>query len=151
MAAGQVAAFATYWAAPLILVRPVITWLTDLGNHAGLIQGDDPIRQTRGWTSHALTRHLLGGHNDDMYHPIHHWFPNLGWRELPKAEAILRAEFPRWDEVAWCSGFFFRRRHTPQIPCVLDDIVTRLNTATPHRQLPDHRPAASTRLPEPTS
>lgn len=127
--------FVLYWALPLIVVRPIVTWLTDLGNHAGLIHNGDVIRQTRGWTSHALTRHLLGGHNDDMYHPIHHWFPNIGWRELPEAAAILRAHYPRWDEVPWCSGYFRRRRATPDIPCVLDDIVAAL-----HRQLAEHQP-----------
>ncbi|MGW4720511.1 fatty acid desaturase family protein [Nocardia sp. NPDC004260] len=127
--------FALYWPLPLIVVRPIVTWLTDLGNHAGLIHNTDVIRQTRGWNSHALTRHLLGGHNDDMFHPIHHWFPNIGWRELPEAAAILRENYPRWHDVPWCSGFFFRRRATPHIPSVLDDIVTRL-----HHQLAEHQP-----------
>ncbi|WP_052172615.1 fatty acid desaturase [Nocardia sp. BMG111209] len=127
--------FALYWALPLIVVRPIVTWLTDLGNHAGLIHNSDVISQTRGWTSHVLTRHLLGGHNDDMYHPIHHWFPNIGWRRLPDAAAVLRENYPRWDEVPWCSGYFFRRRATPDIPCVLDDIVGAL-----HLQLAERRP-----------
>jgi fatty acid desaturase len=127
--------FALYWALPLIVLRPIATWLTDLGNHAGLIHNRDVIRQTRGWTSHALTRHLLGGHNDDMYHPIHHWFPNIGWRDLPEAAAILREHYRRWDEVPWCSGYFFRRRATPDIPCVLDDIVAALDL-----QLAEHQP-----------
>ena len=50
---------------PLVFVRPVVTWITDLGNHAGLIENTDPLLQTRGWSSHWLTRHLLGGHLDD--------------------------------------------------------------------------------------
>lgn len=115
-----------FWVLPLVLIRPVVTWITDLGNHAGVIQSGDPITQTRGWTSHPLTRHVLGGHLDDMFHPIHHWCPRIPWRKLPDAAAILRQDYPRWDEVPWCSGFFFRRRSTPHIPCVLDDIVTRL-------------------------
>ncbi|MGH3797375.1 MAG: fatty acid desaturase [Pseudonocardiaceae bacterium] len=134
-ATGHLATFALYWAIPLIVVRPVITWLTDLGNHAGLIESNDPIMQTRGWSSHTLTRHLLGGHNDDMYHPIHHWCPNIPWRQLPDAAAILAADFPRWLQVPWRSGFFFRRRSTRHIPCVLDDIVARLET----RYLPTSR------------
>ncbi|WP_330252865.1 fatty acid desaturase [Nocardia sp. NBC_00565] len=125
-AVGHLGHFVLFWAAPLIVVRPIVTWLTDLGNHAGLIHNSDPLNQTRGWTSHALTRHLLGGHNDDMFHPLHHWFPNLAWRDLPAAAEILRAEFDRWPEVPWCSGFFFRRRATPEVPSVLDDIVERL-------------------------
>lgn len=133
-AAGHLRTFVVYWAIPLVVVRPIITWLTDLGNHAGLIENDDVIVQTRGWESHWLTRHLLGGHNDDQYHPIHHFFPGIGWRQLPEAEQILRTEFPRWAQVPWCSGYFFRRRSTPDIPCVLEDIVTRLNTQpTPSR------------------
>ena len=127
--------FVLYWALPLIVVRPIVTWLTDLGNHAGLIHNTDVIHQTRGWTSHAVTRHLLGGHNDDMFHPVHHWFPGIGWRELPEAAAILREHYPRWDEVPWCSGYFFRRRATPHIPSVLDDIVAKL-----HLQLAEHQP-----------
>ncbi|MCM6774463.1 fatty acid desaturase [Nocardia sp. CDC159] len=143
---GHLTEFALYWALPLICVRPVITWLTDLGNHAGLIESDDPILQTRGWTSHALTRHLLGGHNDDMYHPIHHWCPNIGWRQLPAAADILRAEFPRWPEVPWCSGFFFRRRSTPDRPSVIEDIVVRLNSQTQQtRPIPGHHPAREER------
>ncbi|MFI9042344.1 fatty acid desaturase, partial [Streptomyces sp. NPDC053726] len=32
-----------YWLLPLVLVRPVVTWITDLGNHAGLIENDDVL------------------------------------------------------------------------------------------------------------
>jgi fatty acid desaturase len=129
-ATGTLGYLLVFWVAPLVFIRPVITWITDLGNHAGVIESGDPVTQTRGWTSHALTRHVLGGHLDDMYHPIHHWCPRIPWRKLPHAEAILRQDYPRWSDVPWCSGFFFRRRSTPQIPCVIDDIVTRLQ----HRQ-----------------
>jgi fatty acid desaturase len=132
-----------YWLIPLVLVRPVVTWITDLGNHAGLIENDDVLLQTRGWTSHWLTRHLLGGHWDDMFHPIHHWCPQIPWRRLPEARALTSRHLPRWDEVPWCSGYFFRRRSTPDQLCVIEDIITRLNAApsaacTPHR----HAPAA---------
>ena len=77
--------FLLYWLLPLVFVRPVVTWITDLGNHAGLIENADPLLQTRGWSSHWLTRHLLGGHLDDMYHPVHHWCPQIPWRRLPQA------------------------------------------------------------------
>ena len=30
--------FLLYWLVPLVFVRPVVTWITDLGNHAGLIE-----------------------------------------------------------------------------------------------------------------
>ncbi|MEU0108301.1 fatty acid desaturase [Streptomyces sp. NPDC006251] len=115
-----------YWLIPLILVRPVVTWITDLGNHAGLIENDDVLLQTRGWSSHWLTRHLLGGHLDDMYHPIHHWCPKIPWRRLPEARALVSQSLPRWEEVPWCSGYFFRRRSTPDKPCVVEDIISRL-------------------------
>lgn len=126
VAANVFVAFLWYWVVPLTFVRPVINWVTDLGNHAGVIDDDDPIRQTRGWTSHALTRHMLGGHSDDMYHPIHHWCPKIPWRNLPEAAELVRQSYPRWTEVPWCSGFFFRGRSTPDVPCVVDDIVMRL-------------------------
>lgn len=128
IATGTLAEVVMYWVVPLVFVRPVVTWITDLGNHAGVIESGDPITQTRGWTSHALTRHLLGGHLDDMYHPVHHWCPRIPWRKLPQAAAILEDGYDRWSEVPWCSGFFFRRRSTPQTPCVVDDIVARLQT-----------------------
>lgn len=128
-AAGVVPELVWYWIVPLVFVRPVVTWLTDLGNHAGVVQLGDPLFQTRGWTSHAMTRHIFGGHLDDMYHPIHHWCPNIPWHRLPAAHGLASAEFDRWEEVPWCSGFFFRRRSTPDIPCVLDDILARLAPA----------------------
>ncbi|MFI9311007.1 fatty acid desaturase family protein [Streptomyces triculaminicus] len=115
-----------YWLVPLILVRPAITWVTDLGNHAGLIEDKDPLLQTRGWSSHWLTRHLLGGHLDDMYHPIHHWCPQIPFRRLPEAAALLRQQLGAWPQVPWCSGFFFRRRSTPGQRCVIEDIIARL-------------------------
>ena len=123
--------FLLLWVLPLVFVRPAVTWLTDLGNHAGVIENKNPLLQTRGWTSDWLTRHLLGGHLDDMYHPVHHLCPKIPWRRLPEAEAILRARVPNWDQVPWCSGFFVRRRVTPDIPSVLEDIMTRtrLNAA----------------------
>ncbi|MFE9137953.1 fatty acid desaturase family protein [Streptomyces sp. NPDC007355] len=125
-----------YWLVPLVFVRPVVTWITDLGNHAGLIENrDDVLLQTRGWTSHWLTRHLLGGHLDDMYHPVHHWCPKIPWRRLPEAQALLAERLDRWNEVPQCSGYFFRRRSTPEVPCVIEDIIARL-TAEPAPQQP---------------
>ncbi|MEU1813443.1 fatty acid desaturase family protein [Micromonospora aurantiaca (nom. illeg.)] len=123
---GVVEALVLYWLVPLILVRPVVTWITDLGNHAGLIESADPLLQTRGWSSHRLTRHVLGGHLDDMYHPLHHWCPQIPWRHLPQAAALAQQHLDRWNEVPWCSGYFFRRRSTPDQPCVIEDIIARL-------------------------
>lgn len=117
-----------YWLVPLVFVRPVVTWITDLGNHGGLIEDEDVLLQTRGWSSHWLTRHLLGGHLDDMYHPVHHWCPKIPWRRLPAATALLSERLERFDEVPWCSGYFFRRRSTPERPCVIEDIITRLTS-----------------------
>ena len=119
-------AFLLYWLVPLVLVRPVVTWITDLGNHAGLIDNSDPVLQTRGWSSHWFTRHLLGGHLDDMYHPLHHWCPQIPWRRLPEAADLAARHLARWDEVPWCSGYFFRRRSTPDQLCVIEDIIARL-------------------------
>ncbi|MFC4951056.1 fatty acid desaturase family protein [Pseudonocardia sp. GCM10023141] len=126
---GAVLSFLLYWLLPLVFVRPVVTWITDLGNHAGLIENKDPLLQTRGWSSHRLTRHLLGGHLDDMYHPVHHWCPQIPWRRLPEAAAMAAQNVERWDEVPWCSGYFFRRRSTPDQQCVIEDIITRLSAA----------------------
>lgn len=123
---GAAGVFLLYWLVPLVLVRPVVTWITDLGNHAGLIESRDPLQQTRGWSSHWLTRHLLGGHLDDMYHPVHHWCPQIPWRRLPEAAELAAEHLTRWDEVPWCSGYFFRRRRTPDQPCVIEDIIARL-------------------------
>jgi fatty acid desaturase len=109
----------------------VVTWITDLGNHAGLIENSDPLLQTRGWSSHWLTRHLLGGHLDDMYHPLHHWCPQIPWRRLPEAANLAARYLDRWGEVPWCSGYFFRRRSTPDRPCVIEDIIARLADASP--------------------
>lgn len=123
---GVLTPFLIYWLTPLIFIRPLVTWITDLGNHAGVIENGDPLLQTRGWSSHWLTRHLLGGHLDDMYHPVHHLCPRIPWRQLPDAAALIRASLDRFGEVPWCSGFFFRRRSTPGQPCVLEDIIARL-------------------------
>ncbi|MFJ6140732.1 fatty acid desaturase family protein [Kitasatospora sp. NPDC092286] len=123
-----------YWLVPLVLVRPQVTWITDLGNHAGLIENGDVLLQTRGWSSHWLTRHLLGGHLDDMYHPVHHWCPRIPWRRLPEAQALLAERLERWNEVPWCSGYFFRRRSTPDVPCVIEDVIARLTADPDPRQ-----------------
>jgi fatty acid desaturase len=128
--------FLLYWLVPLVFVRPVVTWITDLGNHAGLIENTDVLLQTRGWSSHWLTRHLLGGHLDDMYHPIHHWCPQIPWRRLPEAKALASASLPRWNDVPWCSGYFFRRRSTPDLPCVIEDIIAHLSTNTDDTRIP---------------
>lgn len=125
---GVVGDLLMFWFVPLVLVRPVVTWITDLGNHAGLIENTgDVLRQTRGWSSHWLTRHLLGGHLDDLYHPIHHWCPQIPWRRLPEAKALLSERLPDWGEVPWCSGYFFRRRSTPAVPCVVEHIIDCLD------------------------
>ncbi|MFE9802953.1 fatty acid desaturase family protein [Streptomyces goshikiensis] len=129
--------FLLYWLVPLVLVRPVVTWITDLGNHAGLIENQDLLLQTRGWSSHWVTRHLLGGHLDDMHHPIHHLCPQIPFRRLPEATAMVRRDLDRWPEVPWCSGFFFRRRSTPDQRCVIEDIIARL-AAAPARPTAPH-------------
>lgn len=129
-----------YWFVPLVFVRPVVTWVTDLGNHAGLIENGDVLLQTRGWSSHWLTRHLLGGHLDDMYHPIHHWCPKIPWRRLPEAAALARQRLERWDEVPWCSGYFFRRRSTPDVPCVIEHIIDCLGRSA---EPASHSPATA--------
>jgi len=36
----------------------------------------------------------------------------------------------RWSEVPWCSGYFFRRRSTPAVPCVIEDVIARLSAET---------------------
>lgn len=126
-----IGAFLLYWLLPLVFVRPAVTWITDLGNHAGLIENAEPVRQTRGWTSHWLTRHLLGGHLDDMHHPVHHWCPQIPFRRLPEATAMIRGRLESWSEVPWCSGYFFRRRSTPDRPCVIEDIIARLSPDIP--------------------
>ncbi|MEU8544817.1 fatty acid desaturase [Streptomyces sp. NPDC048717] len=132
-----------YWLVPLVFVRPVVTWITDLGNHAGLIEDGDVLLQTRGWSSHWLTRHLLGGHLDDMYHPVHHWCPKIPWRRLPEAKVLLAERLERFDEVPWCSGYFFRRRSTPGIPCVIEDVIARLTAApAPQRAVAAEHAAA---------
>lgn len=128
---GLVWAFLLYWLVPLVLVRPTVTWITDLGNHAGLIQNRDPLLQTRGWSANWLTRHLLGGHLDDMYHPVHHWCPQIPWRRLPEAADLAARHLDRWGAAPWCSGYFFRRRSTPDQPCVIEDIIARLPEASP--------------------
>lgn len=115
-----------YWVLPLAFIRPVVNWTTDIGNHVGLMENADPVIQTRGWMSHAWTRHFLGGHMDDLYHPTHHWCQKIPFRRLPAATQLIREHYPRAAEVPWCSGFFFRRRRTPEVPCVLDDVVMRL-------------------------
>ncbi|TDC06700.1 hypothetical protein E1265_34595 [Streptomyces sp. 8K308] len=96
-----------------------------LRDHAGLIHDTDHLLSTRGWSSHWLTRHILGSHLDDMYHLVHHWCPQIPWRHLPQAAALAAKHLDRWDEVPRCSGFLFRRRATPDQPCVIDDISAR--------------------------
>lgn len=139
---GAVGDLLLFWFVPLVLVRPAVTWITDLGNHAGLIENTgDVLRQTRGWSSHCLTRHLLGGHLDDMYHPIHHWCPQIPWRRLPEAKALLAGRLPDFDQVPWCSGYLFRRRSTPDVPCVVEHIIDCLD-----RQTSDADPASAPAL-----
>jgi hypothetical protein len=43
--------------------------------------------------------------------------------------------------VPWCSGYFFRRRSTPDQPCVIEDIIARL-AAPSNRTGRGHIPAA---------
>lgn len=135
--------FLLYWLVPLVFVRPVVTWITDLGNHAGLIENTDVLLQTRGWSSHWLTRHLLGGHLDDMHHPLHHWCPQIPWRRLPEAKTLVSQRLQRWNEVPWCSGYFFRRRSTPDQPCVIEDIIARLSADADRTRTPPAGSAAA--------
>jgi fatty acid desaturase len=66
-----------------------------------------------------------------MYHPLHHWCPQIPWRRLPEAANLAAHHLDRWGEVPWCSGYLFRRRSTPDRPCMIEDIVARLADASP--------------------
>ena len=45
-------------------------------------------------------------------------------------------------EVPWCSGYFFRRRSTPDQPCVIEDIIARLSTGVGVARPPNVRGGA---------
>jgi fatty acid desaturase len=124
-----------YWVPALIFVRPVISLLTDLSNHLGRIDNDDPVLKTRNWTSNTLGRHLLGGHHDDMFHWVHHALPGVLHRHQPRVAALIAERYPRADDIPFCDGFFWAR--SPGVPAVLDDIVAGLKEpATLSTRLP---------------
>jgi fatty acid desaturase len=127
LASGHVVALLALWLLPLLVVRPAVNFLTDMINHVGVISATHPHQQVRGFDVNPVLRHLLAGHHDDAFHPIHHLLPKVVHHRLAEARALIEQATPQAAaQLVWCSGLFFRRRRTPNLPSVLEDMVTRL-------------------------
>lgn len=126
--AGYLPRFLGLWLAPLLFVRPVINMLTDMANHLGIIENDDVLARTRGFALNPIMKHLLAGHHDDAWHPVHHLLTRVQHHRLEEAMGLINRERPDLNgRIPWCSGFVWRRRRTPEIPSVLEHVVETLH------------------------
>lgn len=113
-----------YWIVPWFTTYQSIRYWAELGEHAGLrdVHGR---WGTRAWKGNWLSRWLIGSHNDDPYHRLHHLFPAVPHYHLRELDHVCRITWPEYAGAETCGGFFVS---TAQGRSVMTDIRTRGGT-----------------------
>lgn len=91
-----------YWIVPYCTVLPIIGYLSDLFDHAGLIANEDEVDKSRNYPVSNKFLHWLFFPRDDSYHLTHHLFPMVPTKDLARCHEILVAE----------STYYAARPHT---------------------------------------
>lgn len=105
-----------YWVVPYVTVLPVIGYVSDLFDHAGLIGNDNEIDKSRNYPVSNRFFHWLFFPRHDSYHLVHHLFPMVPTKHLAACHEILMAESPYYAArphslVEWFSDKFFQVPH----------------------------------------
>jgi fatty acid desaturase len=89
-------AIVAFWIVPLALTLPVIGYLSDIMDHAGLLHNDTDIRKSRNYFVNSTIIQWLLFPRNDSYHLFHHLFPAVPTRDFPKCHRILLLECPEY-------------------------------------------------------
>lgn len=83
-----------YWIVPYVTVLPIIAYVSDLFDHAGLIGNENEIDKSRNYPVSNPFVHWLFFPRHDSYHLVHHLFPMVPTKHLADSHKILVAESP---------------------------------------------------------
>lgn len=78
-----------FWFLPFLTALPAIGYLSDLFDHAGLIQRTKEIEKTRNYTVKNPILHWFFFPRNDSYHLLHHLFPNVPTKAMADCHKIL--------------------------------------------------------------
>ncbi|MCZ4354148.1 fatty acid desaturase [Roseovarius aestuarii] len=106
-----------YWVVPYVTVLPIIAYLSDLFDHAGLIGNENEIDKSRNYPVKSRALHWLFFPRHDSYHLVHHLFPMVPTKHLADCHEILMAESQYYASRphsfrGWLSNVFFQ---TPEL------------------------------------
>lgn len=99
-----------FWWIPLVIVYPVVGWLSELSEHYPFMEAsDDGGFSARNRYACRLERLFIGMHGDS-FHLTHHLLPGVPHWNLAPATEILRTDiiFAKWDD-RW-GGIFSSNR-----------------------------------------
>lgn len=100
--------FLAYWVAPFFSAFQVLRYCSEISEHGGLYDNEDPLELARNNVPHPLLRPILYPHNDNL-HLVHHLFPGIPHYRLAHAHRILQAD-PDYAGAHHCYGYFVPRR-----------------------------------------
>lgn len=83
-----------YWIVPFVTVLPIMAYLSDLFDHAGLIGNENEIDKSRNYPVSNPFLHWLFFPRHDSYHLVHHLFPMVPTKNLADCHRVLMAESP---------------------------------------------------------
>jgi fatty acid desaturase len=100
--------FLLYWVVPFFTTFQVLRYVSEISEHGGLYDNEDPLDLARNSVPHPFVRAVLYPHNDNL-HLVHHLFPGIPHFRLARAHRILQADAD-YAGAHHCYGYFLRRR-----------------------------------------
>jgi len=79
---------------PIFSFVPTITYIMDIMDHGGLLGNSNVAERARNYTTESGIANFLFFPHHDAYHLVHHLFPGLPTRLLPRVHKILMENEP---------------------------------------------------------
>ncbi|MBR8834085.1 MAG: fatty acid desaturase [Stigonema ocellatum SAG 48.90 = DSM 106950] len=103
-----------FWLVPLLVTLPIVRYLSELTEHAGLTCSTEPLTSAR--NSLGLFNELFLHPRGEGFHQIHHMYPSIPWFNLRKAHALLMQDEEYCERTCTVFGFIDTFRSVANIP-----------------------------------
>lgn len=126
--AGVLLPFVAFALLPQALGKRAIRGFLDVINHAGIIEQETPLTQSRNFTATPVVGFLLGGEpllnglSDDFLHGVHHPLHRVPQHMQATAHQILMGDPEYSAHNTPCTGVFRTPKGAPT-PCALDHLI----------------------------
>ncbi len=100
--------FVLYWLVPFFTVFQILRYCSEISEHGGLYDNEDPLELARNNVPHPLLRPIFYPHNDNL-HLVHHLFPGIPHYRLAAAHRVLQSDRD-YAHAHHCYGYFMPRR-----------------------------------------